>query len=262
MTLNAFSVFTNCNYLKRTDSRGTHYSTHDLIRVLFQAKLQAQLKKTDGNIKKNFGDGCNRMICILYQHYRISRRSQESQQIEKRQARFHLFKLQYKDHIEEFIAFVCNFRGKGIKFKFWKNAAEGLVVFARMFDENRFHVAQFLLELVLKHGIKNDEGHSLELRARCNLVQSLITSATGRSAEDGLNRSQREEKIAYQLASSYGDENCLRRLVRGRIHMLCKKGDYEEAERQLQDFQKNVVRGRGKKHKVAAGHCRKRNPLP
>lgn len=237
-----FGIFTNRLYLKQQIRLGMLYSTHEMVQILFNALIQ----ETANNPDKDMWEAYMRAISMLYYHYKERKNIIQEPTLDSnnsinadRATPLHLLKLQYKDHIEEFLKYVQH--PKSVLAPFWRQAAMGVITFARWFDdEGRSDVGQLLLKTILTQGITIDKGRSVELRARLDLVQSLVISARGRKTIDMLQRAEQEAKSALDSAEAVHNAAFIWKIRREQLHLLCRSRKWNLADKLLKDLSRTT----------------------
>jgi serine/threonine protein kinase len=224
----AFSKFTNRGYIKPIGDSGPCYAMHDIVRNMYLAWIRCR----SSDSARDLWNGYTRALAIIYEDYKPRRGSQKRNEKE-RLTPGHLMKLRYKNHVEEFLKYVDHY-GDHLG-KFQQPAAEAVVTFARLFDEEgRVEVGQRLLQLVIDQGIKDDLDRRCELQARRDLIHSLTLNASGRTKKEDLDRAKTEADKALQIALKVGKKKYIWKTRRELVYLLYAMEQFEDAEEQLQ----------------------------
>ena len=205
MTKEAFVVLMNFCYITRSSSLHQQYDIHDLVYTMFPAWYDKDL--THKHARERLWKGRLRALGMVGHDYKQERRrinrdhksiaftppakevnAEEHSGVEVLHQKsvstaavvpLSLLKLRYRNHIEEFVQYIRD--GKPAKGQFHSRAADSILIFARIFnEENRFDVSQLLLRFLVNRGIKDDTKREKEIHARIDLVSSMDQSARGR----------------------------------------------------------------------------------
>ena len=264
MTEKAFVVLTSFCYINLSSVISQQFDIHDLVYTMFQSWFDKRFSPAKGRMRQ--WNGRMRALGMLLHDYK-----QERQNIDKNHDRtdhvasssleacpgnsvqpsnhrplpvanvipLSLLKLRYRNHVEEFVQYVRD--GKSFPWRFKPRAAESIVTFARLFnEENRFDVSQLLLGFVIDQGIEDDTNRLRELHARIDLVSSIDQSLKGRNIGTRLEELlTKVNGIRRDIVNTGESDRLLRLCIIKKIDILHRLQRFPEAQSSLQDLSSN-----------------------
>lgn len=278
ITEEAFVVLTNFCYITRSSSFHQQYDIHDLVYTMFPAWYDKDLTRKHASERQ--WKGRLRALGMVGHDYKQERRrinrdhksigvippakevnAEEHSDVEVLHQKpvstaavvpLSLLKTRYRNHIVEFVQYIRD--GKPAKGQFHSRAADSILTFARIFnEENRFDVSQLLLRFLVDRGIKDDTKREKEIHARIDLVSSLDQSTRGRFIGKKLEELLATINDIKETVEALGGlDRYLRLCIIQKVWLLLRLRRIPEAERTLQEIpsDESVVTREGQKSRL------------